>query len=106
MFIYERETGRQNVSGGGAERGGDTESPAGSRLWAVSPEPDTGLKLINLKIMTWAKVGHLTDWATQAPLCILSYQEQTNNQNKNKNKTFVLFYREKRRISILYHSTF
>ena len=37
---------------GGAERGGDTESKAGSRLGAVSPEPDTGLELTNLKIMT------------------------------------------------------
>ena len=27
-----------------------------------------GLKLTDRKIMTWAKVGHLTDWATQAPL--------------------------------------
>ena len=28
--------------GGGAEREGDTESEAGSRLRAVSTEPDTG----------------------------------------------------------------
>ena len=34
MFIFERErdTHTQNVSGGGAEREGDTESKAGSRL--------------------------------------------------------------------------
>ena len=30
MFIFERE--RQSISGGGAERKGDTESEAGSRL--------------------------------------------------------------------------
>ena len=42
-FIFERERG------GGAEREGDTESEAGSRLWAVSTEPDVGLKLLNLK---------------------------------------------------------
>ena len=53
--------------GGGLEREGDTESEAGSRLWAVSTEPDTGLELVNHEIMTWAEVGHLTDWATQAP---------------------------------------
>ena len=34
MFIFEREreTDRQSVSRGGAERRGDTESEAGSRL--------------------------------------------------------------------------
>ena len=32
------------MSGGGAERKGDTESEAGSRLRAVSAEPDAGLE--------------------------------------------------------------
>ena len=66
------------MSGGGAEREGDTKSKVGSRLWAVSTEPAAGLELTNHEIMTWAKVGHSTDWATQAPqwlyvfkLCIL-----------------------------------
>ena len=36
----------------GAEREGDTESGAGSRLRAVSPEPDVGLKLTSCEIMT------------------------------------------------------
>ena len=40
---------------------------AGSRLWAVSPEPNTGLKLTNPEIMIWAEVRRLTDWATQLP---------------------------------------
>ena len=40
------------MSGGGAEREGDTGSEAGSRLRAVSTEPDVGLKLVNLEIMT------------------------------------------------------
>ena len=39
------------MSRGGAEREGDTESEAGSRLQAVSTEPDMGLKLINREIM-------------------------------------------------------
>ena len=34
----------------GAKREGDTE--AGSRLQAVSTEPDAGLKLMNCEIMT------------------------------------------------------
>ena len=40
------------MSGGGAEREGDTESEAGSRLPAVSTEPDAGLELTNREIMT------------------------------------------------------
>ena len=40
------------MSGGGAEREGDTESEAGSRLWAISTEPDAGLNLRNFQIMT------------------------------------------------------
>ena len=50
MFIYFRQG--QNVSGEGAEREGETESKAGSRLSAVSTEPDVGLKLTNHEIVT------------------------------------------------------
>ena len=49
------------MSWGGAEREGDTESEAGSRLRAVSTEPDAGLQLTNREIMTWAEAGRLTD---------------------------------------------
>ena len=52
---------------GGAEREGDTESETGSRLWAVSTEPDAALELTDREIMTWAEVGRSTDQATQAP---------------------------------------
>ena len=37
---------------GGAEREGDTELEAVSRLHAVSTEPDAGLELTNREIMT------------------------------------------------------
>ena len=40
------------MSGLGAEREGDTESEAGSRLRAVSTEPNTGLELMSCEIMT------------------------------------------------------
>ena len=40
------------MRGGGAEREGDTESEAGSRLRAVSAEPDTGLELTDREIVT------------------------------------------------------
>ena len=41
MFIFES----VRVSGGGAEREGDTGSEAGSRFRAVSTEPHAGLEL-------------------------------------------------------------
>ena len=47
------------MSGGGAER--NTESEAGSRLRAVSTEPNVGLELGNGEIITEAKVGCLTN---------------------------------------------
>ena len=40
------------MNGGGAERKGDTESEAGSRLRAVSTEPDVGPELMSCEIMT------------------------------------------------------
>ena len=40
------------MSRGGANRKGDTESEAGSRLGAVSTEPDVGLELTEREIMT------------------------------------------------------
>ena len=67
MLIYFWERRRQNASGLGAEREGGKESEAGSRLRAVSTEPDTGLEPTSCEIMTWAEVGHSTDWATRAP---------------------------------------
>ena len=53
MFIYFRE--RESESGEGVEREGNTESEAGSRLRAISPEPDAGLELTDRKIVTWLK---------------------------------------------------
>ena len=55
------------MSMGEAERQGDTECEAGSRLRAVSTELDEGLEPMNFEILTWAEVGHLTDGAPQAP---------------------------------------
>ena len=50
FIFWDRE--RQSVNGGGAEREGDTESEAGSRLRAISPEPDAGLELTDREIVT------------------------------------------------------
>ena len=41
-----------HTNGGGEEREGETESEAGSRLPAVSTEPNVGLELTNEEIMT------------------------------------------------------
>ena len=72
LILREREHTR-----GGAEKERDTESETGSRLWAVSTEPDVGLELTNHKIMTWAKAGRLTDWATQVPLKVTQFVTPT-----------------------------
>ena len=40
------------ASRGGAEREGDREFKAGSRLRAVNPEPDTGLEPTDREFMT------------------------------------------------------
>ena len=40
------------MNGGGAEREGDTEPETGSRLRAVSIEPNTGLEPTDREIMT------------------------------------------------------
>ena len=53
VYLFLKE--RQSVSGGGAEKEGDTESEAGFRLQAVGTEPNVGLELTNRKIMTGAK---------------------------------------------------
>ena len=53
IYFWERETEREQAR---AERE-DTESKAGSRLCAVSTEPDVGLELTNCEIMTCAEVG-------------------------------------------------
>ena len=53
------------MSWGGAQRKGDKESEAGSRLWAVGTEPDVGLELTDSKIVTWAEVRRSTNWATK-----------------------------------------
>ena len=64
----------------------DTESEAGYRHWAVSTEPDAGLELTNHEIMTWAEVGCLINWATQAPpkLVFKDIREVEISQNKSR----------------------
>ena len=55
------------MSRGGAEEREAQNPKQGSRLRAVSTEPEAGLKPTDREIMIWAEVGRLTDWATRAP---------------------------------------
>ena len=52
LLSFERERERESTVRGGAEGDGGTESEAGSRLLAVSTEPDAGLEPTNGEIMT------------------------------------------------------
>ena len=47
VYLFLRDRERQSMRGEEAETVGDTESEAGSWLWAVSTEPDAELKLRN-----------------------------------------------------------
>ena len=57
--MKERERETECKRGRGREREGDTESEAGSRLRAVSTEPEVGLELTNHEIMARAKINEL-----------------------------------------------
>ena len=61
MSEREREREEQSMSRGGEEREGDTEFEAGSRLQAVSTDPEMGLKVMNREFATSARVRRLTD---------------------------------------------
>ena len=52
MFIFDRDRQTEHEWGRGRQRQEDAESEAGSRLGAVSTEPDLGLQLTSCEIMT------------------------------------------------------
>ena len=53
LFIFERERERETEhKQREGQREGDTESEGGSRLRAVSTEPNVGLELTNCEIVT------------------------------------------------------
>ena len=69
LFIFERERERMHVSRGGTEREREKEEDGIWRwLSANSRQPHVGLQLMNLEIMTWAEVRHLTDWPLRRPI--------------------------------------
>ena len=70
-------------SEGRAERETDkqTESEAGSRLRAVSTEPNVGFKPTNQEIITWAEVRHNQLSHPGAPGSSSSYSSSYNGFN-------------------------
>ena len=72
FFIY-FERKRERV-GRGTEREEDRESEAGSEPTAVNLM--WGSNSQTVKIVTWAKVESLTDWATQAPLYLIFFLKE------------------------------
>ena len=52
-----RQRQTEHERGRGREIEGDTESETGSRLRAISTEPDAGLELTDREIVTWLKSG-------------------------------------------------
>ena len=52
MYLFLKERKRQSMRVGGAEREGDTEFEAGSRLYAVSTESNVRLEPMNCEIIT------------------------------------------------------
>ena len=68
MFIFKRERERMQAGDGQRERETQNPNEQGSRLWAVSAEPNAAT---SDEIMTCAKVGCLTDWATQVPQAVI-----------------------------------
>ena len=87
MFIYfwERERETEQEQEKDRKRG---RHKIQSRLQAVSTEPNAGLDLTNHAVMTWAKLGRLADWATQAPLFFVCILKACQTQG---HKYFLLF---------------
>ena len=69
LYVNFWEKERQNVSGRGAERG---RHRLRSRLQALSCQHRAWHRAWSHKLMTWAEVAHVADWATQAPFSVLS----------------------------------
>ena len=80
LFIFETEHKLER----GRDRNTHTESEAGSRLRAVSTEPNARLESTNREIMTWAKVRHLTNWATQVPPDKLDFKPKTVTRDEER----------------------
>ena len=71
MFIYFWEREQVWAQAGEGQRRKGTEDPKQAlcedSFGTDNSKPDVGPKLMNCKIMTWAKGGRSTYWATQVP---------------------------------------
>ena len=71
MFTYFWE--REHKQGKGREREGDTESEAGSRLWAVSTEPDAGLEPARCWLWPEPKLDAQSTEPSRSPKCLFYF---------------------------------
>ena len=90
MFIFSFE--RERVNGAGIEREGDTESEAGSRLWAVSTQPDAGLELTNHEIMNLSRSWTLNWLSHPGTPIVFLYLMCPHTWKFSLPLPFVLFY--------------
>ena len=65
MFIFERE--KETVWAGEGQREREIQTLRQAPGSELSARVHHMAELKSGEIMTWAEVGHLTDWATQAP---------------------------------------
>ena len=82
LVFYFWDNARDRVQAAEGQTEGDTESEAGSRLWAVSPEPEMGLELTNREIMTSAEVRRLNEPLRRPWLAL--------NKKYNLSNTFII----------------
>ena len=69
FYFWERERERESMNGGRAGRKRERQKIQRELCSALTADSRMGgLELTNHEIMTWAEVGRLIDWATQAPL--------------------------------------
>ena len=100
MFIHflKGETYREHWVGDW-QRERETQSEQ-ARLWVVSTEPDSGLKLMICKIMTWPEVVRSTDWATQVP------HKKTKTKTKKTKKFLFKFQQQKKNFLNIFYSEY
>ena len=79
LIYFERERQRQHGRGRGKEKGRETESQAGSMLSAQSLGQGSNSQTTRSWPELKSRVWHLTNWDTQAPLCLLILDGRTSS---------------------------
>ena len=85
LLFWERETVGPCAQVGEGQKEGERESQVGSALSVQNPHAE--LELTNHEIVTWTKVGHLTNWVTRVPLNL--YTSSSNDAMLKISGTFL-----------------